>query len=123
MNFKKINIMNITGKIEFISPIQLVGEKQHKKQYFIISDEKGDYPNKLKIEAFNKSEEMDGLKVGSIVEVLYNATVNEYKGTHYGALSLYKIVKSSTAPTEVKKAVKTQESDPFQNGNSGDLPF
>ena len=115
--------MNFTGKIEFISPIQLVGQKQHKKQYFIISDEKGEYPNKLKIEAFNKSEEMDGLKIGAVVEVLYNANVKEYNGTHYGALGLYKIAKASTASTEVKKAVKTQD-DPFQNGNSGgNLPF
>ena len=115
--------MNFTGRIEFISPIQLVGEKQHKKQYFIISDDKGEYPNKLKIEAFNKSDEMDGLKIGAIVEVLYNATVKEYNGTHYGALSLYKIVKMNSAPTEVKKSVKTQVNDPFQNGNSGYLPF
>ena len=115
--------MNFTGRIEFISPIQLVGEKQHKKQYFIISDEKGDYPNKLKIEAFNKSEEMDGLKIGVIVEVLCNANVKEYNGTHYGTLSLYKIVKANTVSAEIKETVKTQESDPFQNGNSGDLPF
>ena len=112
--------MNFTGRIEFISPIQLVGEKQHKKQYFIISDEKGEYPNRLKIEAFNKSDEMDGLKIGAIVEVLYNATVKEYNGTHYGALSLYKIVKMNSASTQEKKSVKN---DPFQNGNSGDLPF
>ena len=115
--------MNFTGRIEFISPIQLVGEKQHEKQYFIISDEKGEYPNKLKIEAFNKSEEIEGLKIGEVVEVLYNATVKEYNGTHYGSLGLYKIVKASTASTETKKAVKTQENDHFQNGNSGDLPF
>ena len=32
--------------------------------------------------------------------------------------------KASTTPTEVQKAVKTQESDPSQNGDSGgDLPF
>ena len=115
--------MNFTGRIEFISPIQLVGEKQHKKQYFIISDDKGEYPNKLKIEAFNKSDEMDGLKIGAIVEVLYNATVKEYNGTHYGALSLYKIVRMNTASTQEKKPVKTQKNDHFQNGNSGDLPF
>ena len=117
--------MNFIGKIEFISPIQLIGEKQHKKQYFIISDEKGEYPNKLKIEAFNKTEEMESLKIGEVVEVLYNANVKEYNGTHYGALSLYKIVKASTASVEVEKTVKTQDNDPFQNGNSGegDLPF
>ena len=115
--------MNFTGKIEFISPIQLVGDNQYKKQYFIISDEKGEYPNKLRIEAFNKSEEMESLKIGAVVEVSYNANVRERNGMHYGSLSLYKIAKASTASTEIKKDVKTQDSDPFQNGNSGDLPF
>ena len=117
--------MNFTGRIEFISPIQLVGEKQHKKQYFIISDEKLEYPNKLKIEAFNKSEEFESLKIGEVVEVLYNATVKEYNGTHYCALNLYKIVKTNTTPTQEKKSVKTQANDPFQNGTSreDDLPF
>ena len=108
--------MKFTGKIEFISPIQLVGEKQHEKQYFIISDEAGDYPNRLLIEGFNKKEEINKLKVGQIVEVDYNAKVNEYKGKHYCSLSLYKVKvdeKNSATP------------DPFQNGNSGDdeLPF
>lgn len=116
--------MNFTGRIEFISPITLVGEKQHKKQYFIISDEKGEYPNKLKIEAFNKSEEMESLKIGEIVEVLYNATVKEWNGTHYGAISLYKIVKTDNVSIGQKKPVKTQINDPFPNGNSdGNLPF
>ncbi len=44
------------------------------------------------------------------------------KGTLYAVLDTFE-PKASTTPTEVKKAVKTQESDPFQNGNSGDLPF
>ncbi len=46
------------------------------------------------------------------------------KGTLYAEIDTFE-PKASTASTEVKKAVKTQESDPFQNGNSGenDLPF
>ena len=45
------------------------------------------------------------------------------KGTLYAVLDTFE-PKASTASTEIKKAVKTQESDPFQNGNSdGDLPF
>ena len=46
------------------------------------------------------------------------------KGTLYAELDTFE-PKSSIAPTDVKKAVKSQESDPFQNGNSGegDLPF
>ena len=44
------------------------------------------------------------------------------KGTFYAVLDTFE-PKASTASTDVKKAVKTQESDPFQNGNSGGLPF
>jgi len=45
------------------------------------------------------------------------------KGTLYAVLDTFE-PKASTASTEIKKAVKTQDSDPFQNGNSDDdLPF
>ena len=44
------------------------------------------------------------------------------KGTLYAVLDTFE-PKASTASTDVKKAVKTQESDPFQNGNSGDDGF
>ena len=44
------------------------------------------------------------------------------KGTLYAVVDTFE-PKASIASTQVKKAVKTQESDPFQNGNSGDLPF
>ena len=44
------------------------------------------------------------------------------KGTLYAVVDTFE-PKASTTSTEVKKAVKTKESDPFQNGNSGGLPF
>ena len=44
------------------------------------------------------------------------------KGTLYAVLDTFE-PKASTASTEIKKAVKKQDNDPFQNGNSGDLPF
>ena len=44
------------------------------------------------------------------------------KGTLYAVVDTFE-PKASIASTEVKKAVKTQETDPFKNGNSGDLPF
>ena len=44
------------------------------------------------------------------------------KGTLYAVVDTFE-PKASTASTQVKKAVKTQESDPFQNGNSGDDGF
>ena len=45
------------------------------------------------------------------------------KGTLYAEVDTFE--PKATAPTQVKKAVKPQTSDPFQNGNSGegDLPF
>ena len=108
--------MKFTGKIEFISPIQLVGEKQNEKQYFIISDEAGDYPNRLLIEGFNKTNEMNKLKVGQIADVDYNAKVNEYKGKHYCSLSLYKVKVDE---------INSVTHDNFRFGNSGsdEIPF
>ena len=44
------------------------------------------------------------------------------KGTLYAILDTFE-QKASTTSTETKKSVKTQVNDPFQNGNSGDLPF
>ena len=46
------------------------------------------------------------------------------KGTLYAVVDTFE-PKADTAPTEIKKAVKTQVSDPFQNGNSDEdeLPF
>ena len=44
------------------------------------------------------------------------------KSTLYAVVDTFE-PKASTASTEIKKAVKTQDSDPFQNGDSGDLPF
>ena len=46
----------------------------------------------------------------------------EDKGTLYAVLDTFE-PKPNTTSTEIKKPVKTQDSDPFQNGNSGDLPF
>ena len=45
------------------------------------------------------------------------------KGTLYAVLDTFE-PKANTTPTQVKKAVKTQENDPFKNDNDdGDLPF
>ena len=41
------------------------------------------------------------------------------KGTMYAVLDTFE-PKTNTTPTQEKKSVKN---DPFQNGNSGDLPF
>ena len=47
---------------------------------------------------------------------------NKDKGTMYAVLDTFE-PKQNTTTTQTKKSVKTQINDPFQNGNSGDLPF
>lgn len=44
------------------------------------------------------------------------------KGTLYAIVDTFE-PKASTASNDVKKAIKTQENNPFQNRNSWDLPF
>ena len=46
------------------------------------------------------------------------------KGTMYAVLDTFE-PKANTTPTQEKKTVKTQNNDPFQNGNSGEdeMPF
>ena len=44
------------------------------------------------------------------------------KSTMYAVLDTFE-PKTNNIPTQEKKSVKTQVNDPFQNGNSGDLPF
>ena len=109
--------MKITGRIEYISPLQILGEKEYEKQYFIISDEKGLTPNRLLIQGFNKSEFFKELKVGQLVDVDYYAKVSEHNEKHYCSLSLYKI--------KILEGKKTlQESHPYHLKNfNKDLPF
>jgi hypothetical protein len=95
--------MELKGRVEFISSLDKGTDKkgkEYEKAYFVISDEVGQYPNRLKIELFNKTDQMKGVKVGSMVNVQYNTGVNEYQGKHYGSCSLWKLELLS-APTTV----------------------
>ena len=44
------------------------------------------------------------------------------KGTIYAVLDTFE-PKTNSTPTQEKKSVKTQKNDPFQNGNSVEMPF
>ncbi len=98
--------MDIKGKIEFISTLEKGTDKNGKefeKAYFVLNDGIGQYPNKYKIELFNKTDLMRGVAIGSEITVSINSSVNEWKEKHYCSLSAYKIEKvgmESVAPTQ-----------------------
>jgi hypothetical protein len=86
--------MEIKGKIEFISPLTKGTDKngkEYEKAYFVINDEAGQYPNKYKIDLFNKTNLMQGVTLGAYANVKVNGSVNEYEGRHFGSLNAYKI--------------------------------
>ena len=111
--------MEITGKVEFISTLEKGTDKNGKefeKAYFVVNDGIGQYPNKYKIELFNKTDLMRGVAIGSELTASVNASVNEWKEKHYCSLSAYKIEKVGTeaiAPTQQAAPVNTNDPLPF----------
>lgn len=108
--------MELQGRIEFISKLEKGQDKNGKdfeKAYFVISDEVGQYPNRYKLELYNKTDLMRGIKTGDRVKVQANGKVNEHNGNHYGSLSPYKIDLDATTPAQAP-ATKTEKVDvPF----------
>ena len=112
--------MELKGKIEFISALDKGTDKngkEYEKAYFVISDEVGQYPNRFKIEMFNKTDQMKGVNVGSMVNVQYNTGVNEYQGKHYGSCNLWKLeLLTGAEPATVVQPAPTPNEE-------ADLPF
>ena len=100
-------------------------EKKYAKGMFVKRNEKA--PDFVVCNISIKADEFDKFVKENTNEKGYvNLQVlkSKDKGTLYAVVDTF-VPKASTASPEVKKAVKTQDSDPFQNGNSGehDLPF
>ena len=98
-------------------------EKKYAKGLFAKRNEKA--PEFVVCNISIKADEFDKfLKENTNEKGYVNLQVlkSKDKGTLYAVVDTFE-PKASTTSTDVKKSVKTQESDPFQNGNSGDLPF
>lgn len=92
-----------TGKIEHVSPVTTATSKQgteFTKQFIVVSDDEGQYPNKMKFDLIKKEEVHN--KVGEVVTVHYNANVNEYNNNYYQGLNVWKI-EAKTAPVQEDK--------------------
>lgn len=118
--------MKFTGTIEFISPIETIqgkDGKEHQKQYIILTDGKEKYPEKVKIDLFNKLERLDFLKEGTLVTAIFNSSVSEWNGKHYGSLNLFKIEPEGN--DHVQEPQTPQKADmpaPSEDEGTG-LPF
>mgnify|MGYP006396192153 CR=1 FL=1 len=98
-------------------------EKKYAKGMFVKRNEKA--PDFVVCNISIKADEFDKfLKENTNEKGYVNLQVlrSKDKGTLYAVVDTFE-PKASTASTEVKKAVKTQENDPFKKGGSGDLPF
>ena len=119
--------MEFKGRIEFISPVEVVGDKGYQKQYLIISDEQGEYPNRLKIESFNKTDVVATVQIGQIVTVLYNSKVTEYNGRHYCSFDLWKFKTDGQAqqpaPATPAASMEPEKAEPDATDGSQPLPF
>ena len=98
-------------------------EKKYAKGMFVKRNEKA--PDFVVCNISIKADEFDKFVKENTNEKGYvNLQVlkSKDKSTLYAVLDTFE-PKASTASIEVKKAVKSQVNDPFQKGNSGDLPF
>jgi hypothetical protein len=119
--------MNFKGRIEFISGIETINGKDGKtyeKQYVVVSDEQGKYPNRIIVESLNKSDEVAKVKTGQIVTVNYNASVREWNGKHFGQNSLYKFEDiEQTGIQSTPVSVEMPEPVVSETDGTNEMPF
>ena len=71
---------------------ELMTFKNDFKKVEIVVETKGKYPQKVKLEALkDNAVKVDGqLKVGSILDLMFDVKGNEYNGKYYNNLVMYK---------------------------------
>ena len=103
--------LTFTGKIEHVSrqttEISKKGD-EFTKQFIIVSEDEGQYPNKMKFDLIKKDEVKN--QVGEVVTVHYNAGVREYNSGYFQSLNVWKI-EAKSSPTQ--QATISQNESPF----------
>jgi len=112
--------MEITGKIEVITEAQVgatADGSEWAKRTIVVSDEVGQYPNKLVMTLFKKGEYLKcattdfNFAIGDNVKIEYSVRANEYKEKWYGDNSIFRIEKVDGAG--VTESVTTESDLPF----------
>lgn len=110
-----MNELKFTGVVEFISePTKGTSTKgEWTKQYVVIKETEGQYPKRMKVDVFNKPEEMAKVSIGSKVTAHINPECRDWNNTHIGSIGLWKF----TDIEEPKVNVAVEEN------KDNDLPF
>ena len=103
--------LSFTGKIEHVSRQTTETSKkgdEFTKQFIVVSDDDGQYPNKMKFDLIKKDEVHN--QVGEVVTVHYNASVREYNSGYFQSLNVWKIEAKSA---QAQQATQSQTEPPF----------
>ena len=108
-----MNELKFTGIVEYISPATKgTGTKgEWTKQYVVIKETEGQYPKRMKVDIFNKPDEVAKVRIGTKVTGHINPDCREWNGTHIGSIGLWKFTDIETPAI------------PDSKGEKEDLPF
>jgi len=127
------NELKFIGEVVGIRPLQVFtskndASKTYKKQEIIVEEHDEQYPNSILLEAFgDKIEKLDNIKMGDIVEVVYNVKARtwekEGKSGVMCANSIWKITVTTVAPFVSAATPHPTDAIPPQIDGKDDLPF
>jgi DNA helicase TIP49 (TBP-interacting protein) len=86
--------MLIEGKVEAIGATAKGTSnsgKEWSKTSVLINTEKGEYPDRLAVDFFNKPDDIAKIKVGDLVKIEYNTKVTEKDGKFYNNINAWKL--------------------------------
>ncbi len=90
----------LTAKITDITPIELVGEKQHPKRLIIVEElDGGQYPQTAALELFGDKVDKFTSNIGDQGEFEFNINARESNGRWYTSLKLWRWKVESLADT------------------------
>lgn len=100
-----MNELKFSGVIEFISPVTkgTSTKGEWTKQYVVIKEEAGQYPKRMKVDIFNKPDEVAKVGVGAKVTAYINPECRDWNGVHIGSINLWKFEVTQAAPVVEEK--------------------
>ena len=123
MKFKSYQIMQLTGKLIQMLPIQAgTGKNGEWKKQDIIVETESQYPKKVCISIWGDKINAQQLELGKTLTIEFDAESREFSGRWYTELKAWKIEangQSNNAPNKLATAEPLQ----LEDDDDGGLPF
>lgn len=114
--------LKINGKVKLIMDMQTFDSGFQKREFIVTTQEQ--YPQDVKLEMTQqKTELLDNVKVGDLVDVSFNVRGNEYNGRYFVNLQGWKIENKDNVQAAVPPAPAPTTSNSLNDEDDGDLPF